>query len=533
MSGGSKLDSSIAKDFRTLGFVMFEGYGMTETAPSMSVQSASKNRIGTVGWVYPGGEAVIKNGEFCYRGPNVMKGYYNRPEETAALFDEEGFLHTGDRAEIDSDGYIRITGRIKEIIVLPNGKNINPDEIENELLQTFPIIKDVGVIEKNASLFAVVFPDFQKIKDNQIINIRETIKWDVIDRYNVSASHHKKIMDFAVVETELPRTRIGKLRRFALSSMIGGASESKQTGQEPDFEEYHQLKETMEAMLGRPVSAFDHAELDLNMDSLDRVELQARVEANFGFSLSNEDISSYPRIADLAGYIRQKKTRSETEKTDWGSILRQKIEFKIPRRHYMMRALLFLLRPILRLYFRIKPIGLNRVPLGKPVIFAPNHQSFLDGIALLALLKRRTRKKTYFFAKDRNFNSRFRQFFARKANIILININKNLKETLQQMAAIVADGNNVVIFPEGARSRDGSMIAFKKMFAIISKELSIPVVPVAIQGMYEAFSIRKKIPRPVKITIEFLDPVMPEDLEYDEIVEKTRCAIADKINRKD
>lgn len=529
MSGGSKLDIDVAKDFQTMGFVIFEGYGMTETAPSMSVQSASRNRIGTVGWVYPGGEVAIKDGEFCYRGPNVMQGYYKRPEETAAIFDEEGFLHTGDRAEIDRDGFIRITGRIKDIIVLPNGKNVNPEEMEKEILLKFPIIKDIGVIEKNGTLFAVVYPDFQRIRDSQIINIRETIKWDVIDRYNVHAAHHKKILDFTIVETDLPRTRIGKLRRFALASFAENTSETKTTGKEPDFEEYLMLKETIEEMLGRPVSASDHAELDLNMDSLDRVELQARVETNFGFSLANEDISNNPRIADLAEYIRMKKTRSETEKTDWGSILRQKIDFTIPRRHYMMKALLFVIRPVLKLYFRIKPVGISRIPSSGPVIFAPNHQSFLDGIALLALLKRRMRRKTYFFAKDRNFNSRFRQFFARKANIILININKNLKETLQQMAAIAADGNNVVIFPEGARSRDGNLMPFKKTFAIISKELSIPVVPVSIRGMYEAFPIKKKIPRPVKIRIEFLDPVMPDALEYDDIVDKTRRAIADSL----
>ncbi|HEY1406188.1 MAG TPA: 1-acyl-sn-glycerol-3-phosphate acyltransferase, partial [Spirochaetota bacterium] len=388
-----------------------------------------------------------------------------------------------------------------------------------------------GVIERNGVLFAIVFPDFQNIRDTHIINIRETIKWEVIDRYNMHAAHHKKIMDFAIVEKELPRTRIGKLRRFALASMIDETVTERVDLPEPDFEEYLHFKETVEEMLGRPVSARDHVELDLNMDSLDRVELQARVEANFGFSLTNEDISHYPRIVDLAEFIRERKTKSDAEKTDWSSILHQKIDFTIPRHHYMMRVLLFLTRPVLRMYFRIKPIGIIRVPKTRPVIFAPNHQSFLDGLALVALLKRRMRRRTYFFAKDRNFESRFRQFFARKANIILININKNLKESLQQMAAIVKEGNNIVIFPEGARSRDGNIQQFKKTFAIISKELSIPVVPVAINGMYEAFSVRKKIPRPGKISVEFLDPVYPDDLEYDAIVSRTREAIVERLNK--
>jgi long-chain acyl-CoA synthetase len=447
------------------------------------------------------------------------------------MFDQDGFMHTGDRAEIDSDGFISITGRIKDIIVLANGKNVNPEEIETEILGSFPVIKDIGVMERCGFLHAIVFPDFQKIRDAQIINIRETIKWEVIDRYNVKAAHHKKVMDFTIVEKELPRTRIGKLRRFALSQMIDNAASVQSAIKDPEFEEFFLLKETIEEMLGCPVKASDHVELDLNMDSLDRVELQARVEANFGFSLSNEDISHYPRIADLAGYIMQKKTKSETEKTDWASILGQKIDFNIPRHHYMMKALLFLARPVLRLYFRIKPVGIHRVPSATPVIFAPNHQSFLDGLVLIALLKRRMRKKTYFFAKDRNFNSRFKQFFARKANIILININKNLKESLQQMAAIIKEGNNVVIFPEGARSRDGNIQPFKKTFAIISKELSIPVVPVALRGMYESFSVRRRIPRPGRISVEFLDPVYPENLEYETIVSRTWEAIVNRLKK--
>ena len=144
----------------------------------------------------------------------------------------------------------------------------------------------------------------------------------------------------------------------------------------------------------------------------------------------------------------------------------------------------------------------------------------------MALLKRRMRKKTYVFAKDKNFKSKFRQSFARRANIILININRNLKETLQQMATIVKEGNNIVIFPEGARSRDGSIMAFKKTFAKISKEMNIPVVPVMIDGSYKIISIGKKIPRPGKIKVKFLEAIYPDMLTYDEIVERTHSAIS-------
>jgi long-chain acyl-CoA synthetase len=519
--GGSKMDISVSRDFEALGFAVMEGYGMTETAPCMSMCNEYSFKLGTVGFVMPGGEIKVIGGELCYKGPNVMKGYFRNPKATAESFDKEGFFHTGDKAEIDRDGYITITGRIKEIIVLPNGKNINPEEIENDLLGSFPLIKDAGIIENDGKLFAIIYPDFQKIRDDNIVNIRETLKWEAIDRYNQKASHHKKIMDFAVVETELPRTRIGKLRRFALKDMIGSQKDSRLVIEEPDFEEYEILKRIIEEMSGRKVHAGDHLELDLNMDSLDRVELQGKVEASFGFALSNDDISHFSRIVDLASHIRERKTSAVHEASDWGTLLRQKISFRIPKKTYMMRMLLLLLKPIFWFYLRIKVTGLEKIPLNSAVIFAPNHQSVLDGLVLSAIFKRRIRKRTYFFAKDRNFNSRFKRFFADRANVILLNINKNLKETLQQMAAIADAGNNVVVFPEGARSRDGKIMKFKKTFAIVSKELSVPIVPVTIDGTFNLFSMGSFIPKPGKIKIRFHDPIKPGKKTYEEIVEKT------------
>ncbi|MGL4368204.1 MAG: 1-acyl-sn-glycerol-3-phosphate acyltransferase, partial [Spirochaetota bacterium] len=422
-------------------------------------------------------------------------------------------------------GFVRITGRIKEIIILPNGKNVNPEEMENEILSAFPLVKDVGIIEHEGKLFAVIYPDFAHIRSAKIANIKETVKWEVVDRYNVKAAHHKKILDFAIVENELPRTRVGKLRRFALAGMITQSKASHKDVAEPTSEEYLILKESVEDMLGIKVKAGDHMELDLNMDSLDRVELQVRVEGNFGIKLSNDDISQYPRLCDLAEYIHLAKTKMENEKTDWGAILRQGIDFSIPRSNYMMKLLLIVTKPLMGLYFRIKPEGVDRIPKDTPVIFAPNHQSYLDGLVLTSLLKRRMRKKTFFFAKDRNFKSHFRRFFANKANIILLNINKDLKGTLQTMASISSQGNNIVIFPEGARSRDGKIMPFKKTFAILSKELNIPVVPVVIEGTYEIFSVENKIPKPGRVHVKFLDPIYPGDKEYEEIAEATHNSV--------
>lgn len=533
MSGGSKLDMEIANDFHCLGFRVLEGYGMTETSPSMTMCDLKRYKLGSVGYKFPCGEVKItEKDEFCYKGPNLMKGYFNRPEETKAVFDDEGWFHTGDKASIDAEGFYRITGRLKDLIILKNGKNVNPEEIEKKILKEYSLIKEIGVIEKNGVLFGVIHPDFAQIKEESIVNIKETIKWEIIDKYNVSAPHHMKILDFEITESELPKTRVGKLKRFELPALVENKGKTEDNVKEPETEEYILLKETIENMLGHKVTAGQHIELDLNMDSLDRVELQARIESNFGIHLSNEDISHHPKIHELADHIKNMDTDIKKTKTDWSSILKQTITFKIPKRTYMMRLLLLVTKPIRTFYFKIIPNGTKNIPKDQPVIFAPNHQSFLDGIVLISLLKRRTRKKTYFFAKDRNFNSAFKRYFAKKANIVLLNINKDLKETLQQMAAIIKENNNIVIFPEGARTRNGELQNFKKTFAILSSELQIPVIPVAIDGSFKLFSIKSKLPKPGKINVSFLEQIEPGDMQYEEIVEKTYSAVKNKLEEK-
>ena len=142
--GGAKLDEDVARDFKTLGFEMLEGFGMTEAAPMITFTRPGRWKIGSAGEAMPCLEVMSKDGEIVARGRNIMQGYYNRPEETNEIL-KDGWLHTGDLGYMDEDGFIHITGRSKEIIVLSSGKNINPEEVEKKLLQTTNCIAEVGV----------------------------------------------------------------------------------------------------------------------------------------------------------------------------------------------------------------------------------------------------------------------------------------------------------------------------------------------------------------------------------------------------
>lgn len=282
VSGGSKLDPRVSRDFLTLGLKVCEGYGMTETAPMISFTPLDEIRPGSAGRILPGIEAKIaEDGEIIARGRNVMKGYYNKPEETAETIDSEGWIHTGDLGEI-RDGFLYVTGRKKEMIVLSNGKNINPIEIEQQIMSKTNLIQEIVISEIDSVLTAVIYPNFQKIYDEKVTNIKETLKWGVIDSYNGKAPNYRKILDIRIVQEEMPKTKIGKIRRFMIPDMLKEKETENIHIEEPKYEEYTLLKDYLVKTKNRPVSPSAHIELDLGMDSLDMVELLTYLESNFG-----------------------------------------------------------------------------------------------------------------------------------------------------------------------------------------------------------------------------------------------------------
>ncbi len=185
-------------------------------------------------------------------------------------------------------------------------------------------------------------------------------------------------------------------------------------------------------------------------------------------------------------------------------------------------------RPFARLYFRLEIRGLENLPDDTPVILAPNHQSHLDSLLIASALRARTLRKTFFFAKEKHFRSWYRRVFANNSHVIVMKFGRELRESLQRVAAVLRSGRNMVIFPEGTRSKDGTLSNFKRSFAILSKEMDVPVVPVAIRGAYRSLKSGRFIPRPVKIQLDFLEPIRPQGFgDYAALVEATKRAIQD------
>ncbi|HNX60450.1 MAG TPA: AMP-binding protein, partial [Spirochaetota bacterium] len=431
ISGGAKLDDRVIRDFRGMGILMLEGYGLTETAPMATYHPFDAQRIGSAGRVFD--ETEIRFGEddeIILRGPHVMKGYWNKPAETAEVLND-GWFSTGDLGYIDNQRYLYITGRKKDIIVLPNGKNIRPDLIENEILAQFPVVKEIAVTERAGLLYAIIRPDMDTVRRERITNIAETVKWGIIDIYNQKAKSYNRLHDFMITNAELPRTRMGKLKRYMLSSFIESGAEKKEAEEKPSFDEYAIVEKQIAWLTDTEVRPSDHIEIDLGMDSLSIIELQVFIEKTFGITMSEGWTGKFPTVKALAEHVRDAKTMSDLHSFDWGAILRGKTDFTPRGSDWMFRVLRFTFRLFWGRRVRVTTSGAENIPSG-PCVIAPNHQSFIDSIVLISDLPRDMTRSIYFLAKEKNFRSAFTRIFARRANIVIMDINRDLVGSLQE-----------------------------------------------------------------------------------------------------
>ena len=527
VSGGAKLDPNIMDDFKVLGIKVLEGYGLTETSPIIAFTRPDDVCIGTVGKTIPGVEVKIADdGELLVKGRNVLKEYYNKPEATKEAKDENGWFHTGDLGKIEN-GYITIIGRKKEMIVLSNGKNINPIDIENEIAKGSDLIKEIAVMEHNNHLLALVYPDFKLIKERSITNITETLKWDIIDSYNINAPAYRKILEIKIVKDEFPKTKLGKLRRFMLKDILknledGGENAHKERPEDPESKtrEFQTLAQYIKEEKGENIYPDSHIEIDLGLDSLDIIQLNSFIEKTFGFKIKEEETVDLKVIKDICEYIRKNSKEYHLEKINWSEILKESIDYPLPSSNMIWLTKIFF-APILKFYLGLKIKGIEKLSK-EPRIIICNHESFIDAFAVQRLFKGDMLKNTYYFAIKKHFNKVGLRFMANHGNIILMDINENLKESLQISAEVLKEGKNLVIFPEGARTRDGKLQDFKKFFGILSKELNIPVTVLGIDGAYESMPFGSIFPRPAKIKLEVLGEVNPSGLSVEEIVNNSK-----------
>lgn len=569
VSGGSAFDPKVAQDFHDMGFTILQGYGLTETTGACAVTRIENNVIGSVGPALPGTEIRILSpdetgtGEILVRGPMVMKGYYKNPSATAEAI-KDGWLYTGDLGRLDSRGNLFVTGRKKEVIVLANGKNIYPDELETHYLQS-PYIQEIAVIgisdaeARGERLHAVVVPNFDYLKAKKIANAREALR-DQIAGLSNQLPKYKRLMSYQVQGEPLPRTTTRKIKRLELKRLVeSGQLQGSESPQAPaqSREEDQQL---MQSAVGQevvnclretyrrdmPIDPNMNLELDLGFDSMERVELLASLEQTLNLELPDDFGAEILTVRDLIERLEQQAgvvTRAGAqERQSWTKILSQPAgdeeaaQFHVSgplvtAAKYILLKLIYYL--LFRTLLRIEARGLRHLPRKGPYLIAPNHQSYLDPFVLSAVLPYSVFRNTFFVGYSVIFTSPFMKRFARLTNTIPVDPDAHLLRAMKAGAYGLRQGLILCIFPEGGRSYDGSLQDFKKGAAILSRELSVPIVPVAIRGTHKVWPRDSKRIRPHKVTIEFGPPLEPSQADagdpYQQDTDRLRSAIASML----
>ncbi|MDT8441493.1 MAG: AMP-binding protein [Desulfuromonadales bacterium] len=237
VSGGAALDPHVATGLQNLGIDIYQGYGITETSPVISAESPFCRKVGTTGRPVRDVEVKIHEpnaegvGEIWVKGPNVMLGYFNNPEASREVL-TDGWYHTGDLGRIDADGMLTICGRVKNLIVTANGKNVYPEEVENELSNS-PFIAEIMVyghkVDATAEeVYAVIYPDFEAIdahaveqgkESPNLRQVEDLIRREVLE-YGKNLADYKRVRRFNLREDEFPKTTTRKIKRFVVEADI-------------------------------------------------------------------------------------------------------------------------------------------------------------------------------------------------------------------------------------------------------------------------------------------------------------------------
>jgi long-chain acyl-CoA synthetase len=404
-------------------------------------------------------------------------------------------------------------------------KEINILKIERTILNLSNVVKELAVFIHNNQLFALIYPNFQEAKNRKIIRLENEIKWYAVELYNIKAPKDQKIKGYQIVQTPLPKNNIGEVERSELERFMKEQTLfSKKQEVEPKDKVYQSIKVFLSTLTAEPITPSSHLELDLHLDSLNYIELFTFIEKSFGIHIDEAQFSQMLILRALYRYVNEKKQKMTISDINWKTILNEKISFELNYSSLPIMIYKTLFLPFYKIYFSLKVSGLENFPK-QPCIIAPSHQSMLDGFILAAALPYSILQKTFFLAYQAVFGTKIMRPIVQNSQTILINVNRDLKASMQRSTLPLKSGQNLVVFPEGARSRDRELLEFKKFFAILSIELDIPVVPVVLDGTFEAMPAGKLFPRPAPVIIKYLDPIYPKGLSYNELISKVKKAI--------
>jgi len=553
--GAAPLDPQLETFWRTLGFIVVQGYGLTETAPIVTLNHPFRASKGTVGKPIAGVDVKIaEDGEILVRGDNVTSGYFDPNATTngatAPVF-QDGWFHTGDIGEVDEAGQLSIKGRKKEMIATAQGLNVFPEDVERALLAQ-PGVRDAGVIglsvngEERVHAVLVVTPG--------------TNTDDVVRGANATLEDHQRVWSVAVWPGEaLPRTEgTQKLKRRELHRWASGATGS---GPSPASAGATVIDVVRRFATGRdlkPETTLD----ELGLSSLDRVELLMALEDTFHTTLDESMLAIMKTLADLqaavgagpatpAGGSSQSPPEAGVRAPGGGqSNARVTAPMKFPswnrtwparvaRRLSLPTWILPLARPFMKLEVR----GLDNLRgLQGPVVFAPNHQSFMDGPVILTALTPEWRYRVAPAMAKELFEGKFGgprtgvlKWAGSNLEYYLTCLFFNAfplpqreagtRETLRYIGEVTGDGYSILIFPEGTRTQTGAIAAFRPGVGMIGARLGLPVVPIKLEGLDKVLGRGMHFPKRGPVRVTFGKPMSLTGEDYSALAKQVEDAV--------
>ncbi|MCM8787092.1 MAG: AMP-binding protein [Candidatus Omnitrophica bacterium] len=532
VSGGAPLDREVEMNFNAFGFNILQGYGLTETSPVVSVNTFRERKYGSVGKPLKGVEVKIltnnetgtKEGEILVHGLNVMKGYFKNSQKTEEAI-RDGWFYTGDLGYLDKDGFLYITGRIKNLIVLGAGKKVHPEEVE-EVISKTPYIKEICVLGRVAKrglrkgceeVYAVVVPNLEQFdvdKRKNLEFIKEKISYE-IERLSKDLAEYKRIMDFEISLEELPKTSTRKIKRKLLIDRINKKVFKEETfieafeaKQDSLFYELQGIISELTGLAKERINLYSNLYNDLGIDSLMKVELLYAIERKFGFKIPDEIAYEIGTVSDIFRFIDEyNQGRSDLIEIKDSEILYLLKENKFLK---ITRFIFYCFFKMLHMfYFRVKTCGKEFLPKEKSFIIASNHTSLLDfPIIFCSLPYKKTKDVIALAAKDYFYTKPLRRIFVELAfNSFPFERMGNFLRGLKICAKLLEKEKSIILFPEGTRSIKGVLQGFKPGVGSLAFDLNIPIVPVYIEGAYKALPKGRIFPRPYKIKVYFGKPI--------------------------
>jgi long-chain acyl-CoA synthetase len=556
-TGGSRFDPAISRDFYDLGIDVMQALGLTETAAAVFVNSPGDIVFGSVGKAMKGVEGKIVDpmpqedggpvvGEIALRGKMVMKGYWKRPDATAAVL-SDGWFYTGDLGYFDAHGNLFLTGRKKEVIVLSNGKNVYPEEIEAHYLNS-PFIKEIAVMGLEGKpgaggdrLHAVIVPNFDVLRQKKIVNAKEAIRFD-IEGLSPQIASTKRIGSYEIWQEDLPRTTTRKIKRFEVEKRVkahlgrsdeGGAdlpAEKPLTADEtawldrPDVQRALKILRESSATGMQSLRPSMSLELDLGLDSMQRVEALSRLEEELGGNVEESQLAEIYTVRELVDAVLQSAASgagapgTKTTFAGWKAILSEDPAdpevLALGKPQPFIETFWFLVSRLVQIIsldlFRLRVSGLENLPDKGPYIISSNHQSYIDPVVMASVLPENVLRNSFAVGTSDIFGHGFMRRLARWLRVVVVDPDANLVPAMRAGAFGLRHGRVLLLYPEGERSIDGTPKVFKKGVAILSIHMQAPIVPVAIDGFYEVWPRGKNFFQKVgPLRMRFGKPVVP------------------------